>query len=114
SFGAPVKVSDYYDLPDCPTYQGGQDPGRACVPEKGAQMDSVFRAANYSAGSVDPSNPNTLSITLGSYINQHSNETNGCAPAGLAPEGQNMFVGVKTPGACNNDILLSVSNDGGA
>ena len=34
TFTAPVKVSDYYDLPDCATYQG-QDPGRACVPEKG-------------------------------------------------------------------------------
>src|SRR3954454_7027033 len=35
SFSAPVKVSDYYDLPDCLTYQG-EDPGRACVPEKGS------------------------------------------------------------------------------
>jgi len=31
----PVKVSEYYDLPDCGTYQG-KDFGRACVPEKGA------------------------------------------------------------------------------
>ena len=36
SFSAPVKVADYYDLPDCDTYQGaGADPVRACVPEKG-------------------------------------------------------------------------------
>ena len=77
-------------------------------------MDSVFRAANYSVGSVDPSDPSKIAVTVGSYINQHSNETNGCAPAGLAPDGQNLFTGVKTPGACNNDILLSVSNDGGA
>ena len=34
TFSAPVKVSDYYDLPDCATYQNS-DPGRACVPEKG-------------------------------------------------------------------------------
>src|SRR4051794_15254734 len=34
SFSPPVKVADYYDLPDCLTYQG-QDQGRACVPEKG-------------------------------------------------------------------------------
>ena len=34
SFSAPVKVGDYFDLPDCATYQGGADAGRACVPEK--------------------------------------------------------------------------------
>ncbi len=47
-------------------------------------------------------------------INQHSNEANGCAPAGLAGSGNNLFTGVKTPGACNNDILVSVSGDGGS
>src|SRR6185437_3708915 len=37
SFSAPVKVSNYYDLPDCDTYQGsGADPFRSCVPEKGS------------------------------------------------------------------------------
>jgi hypothetical protein len=40
SFGAPVKVGDYYDLPDCATYQGGQDAGRACVPEKSPTANS--------------------------------------------------------------------------
>jgi hypothetical protein len=114
SFGAPVKVSDFYDLPDCPTYQGGQDPGRACVPEKGTQMDSVFRASNYSVGGVNPKNANQIAVTVGSYINKSSNEANGCAPAGLAGDGQNQFTGVKTPGACNNGIMLSVSSDGGA
>ena len=48
TFSEPVKVSDYYDLPDCDTYQGaGADPGRACVPEKGSSTRSVFRATNY-------------------------------------------------------------------
>src|SRR5207248_4030394 len=36
TFTPPIKVGDYYDLPDCATYQNGQDAGRACVPEKGA------------------------------------------------------------------------------
>ena len=41
TFSTPVKVSDYYDLPDCDTYQGaGADPFRACVPEKGS-LDQV-------------------------------------------------------------------------
>jgi len=114
TFSAPVKVSDYYDLPDCATYQNGQDPGRACVPEKGSNTNSVFRATNYASGAVSPANPSQVVVTLGSYINVHSNESNGCAPAGLAANGDNLYTGVKTPGACNNDILLSVSNDGGS
>jgi hypothetical protein len=115
TFSAPVKVSDYYDLPDCNTYQGaGADPGRACVPEKGSSTVSVFRATNYPSGAVNPKHPNQVAVTFGSYINKHSNESNGCVPAGFAPSGNNAFTGVKTPGACNNDILLSVSTNGGA
>jgi hypothetical protein len=114
SFGAPVKVADWYDLPDCPTYQGGQDPGRACVPEKGSQMNSVFRATNYPSGAVNPKNASQVVVTFGSYINRFSNEANGCAPAGFAADFNNAYAGVKTPGACNNKIVLSVSNDGGA
>ncbi len=115
TFQGPILVGDYYDLPDCATYQGGQDYGRACVPEKGPTANSVFRATNYPVGSVDPTNPNRVVVTYGSYINRHSNESNGCAPTGFNPAtGDNLFTGVKTPGACNNDILISVSNDHGA
>ncbi|MFL6138867.1 MAG: sialidase family protein [Frankiaceae bacterium] len=113
TFSPPQKVSDYYDLPDCFAYQQS-DPGRACVPEKGASRNSVFRATNYPVGVVNPTNPQQVVVTFGSYINRHSNETNGCAPAGFSPFGQDLYTGVKTPGACNNDILVSVSNDGGA
>jgi len=114
TFTPPVKVADWYDLPDCPTYQGGQDPGRACVPEKESQMRSVFRATNYPSAAVDPENPSRVVVTFGSYINRFSNESNGCIPTAFAPDGNNAYAGVKTPGACNNKILLSVSNDGGA
>jgi hypothetical protein len=115
TFSAPVKVADYYDLPDCATYQGGQDLGRACVPEKGSSQNSVFRATNYPSGSVNPRNPSQVAVTFGSYLNSDSNESNGCVPAGLSPvTGANLYTGVKTPGACSNKILLSVSNDGGA
>jgi hypothetical protein len=114
TFGPPVKVSDFYDLPDCAAYQGGADFGRACVPEKGATTHSIFRATNYPVGQVNPLNPSQVVVTFGSYINQHSKESNGCVPAGFDPDtGQNLFTGVKTPGACNNDILYSVSNNGG-
>jgi hypothetical protein len=116
SFSAPVKVSDYYDLPDCDTYQGaGADTFRACVPEKGSSTVSVFRATNYASGAVNPRNPNQVVVTVGSYINKDSQESNGCIPDGFSPTtGINLFTGVKTFGACNNKILVSVSNDAGA
>jgi hypothetical protein len=114
TFLPPVKVSDYYDLPDCATYQQGKDPGRACVPEKGPSANSYFRATNYPSGAVDPTNPKKVVVTFGSYINRHSNEANGCVPTGFSDSGLNLYTGVKTKGACNNDILVSVSTDRGA
>ena len=83
SFATPVVVSNFYELPDCLTYQGS-DPGRACVPEKGPSTNSVFRAANYPSGAVNPKNPSQVVVTLGSYINQDSKEP-GCTPAGWNP-----------------------------
>ena len=115
SFSAPVRVGDYYDLPDCATFQSGRGAGSACVPEKGATANSFFRASNYPSGGVNPRNPRQVVVTFASYINRHSNEANGCTPAGFSPRtGQSLYTGVKTPGACNNDILVSTSNDAGA
>ena len=113
TFSAPVKVSDYYDLPDCFTYQG-KDAGRSCVPEKGASTNSYFRGVNYPSGAVNPTNPQQVVVTFGSYINRNSNEANGCVPAGFSAFGNPDYTGVKTPGTCNNKILISVSTDGGA
>ena len=112
SFSAPVQVAEYNDLPDCATYQGGQDAGRACVPEKGTEEDSVFRAANYPVGSVN--GDGTIAVTFASYISADSNPANGCTPAGFSVFGNNDYTGVKTAGACSNKILLSVSTDGGS
>ncbi len=115
TFSAPVKVSDYFELPDCAAAQGGQDPFRACVPEKGTAQNSVFRASNYPSGGVNPGNPSQVVVTVGSYINRDSNESNGCAPNGFNPStGGNVYTGTKTAGACNNKIMLSVSNNAGA
>ena len=113
SFSAPVKVADYYELPDCDTYQGtGADPLRSCVPEKGSSHNSVFRASNYPIGAVDPTNPDRVVVTFGSYINRDSNESRGCTPTGFAADGINLYNGVKF-GGCNNDILYSVSDNQG-
>lgn len=114
SFTSPVKAGDFYDLPDCDTYQGqGADPGRDCVPEKGASKNSIFRATNYPYAAVDPGNPKKLVVTYGSYINRDSNETKGCTPAGFTDALGNLYTGVKN-GGCNNDIVVSTSTDGGA
>jgi hypothetical protein len=113
TFSAPALVATYNDLPDCATYQGGQDPFRSCVPEKGTQTDSVFRASNYPVGQVNPTNPQNVVVTFGSYINKFSNSGNGCVPAGFATDGNPLYTGVKTPGSCNNKIVLSASTDGG-
>jgi hypothetical protein len=114
TFGTPVKVTDYYDLPDCLTYQG-QDAGRACIPEKGPTANSIFRADNYPSGAVNPRNSSEIAITFGSYINRNSQESTGCSPNGLSSTtGLNLYNGVKAPGGCANQILLSTSSDGGA
>jgi hypothetical protein len=115
TFSAPVKVADFYDLPDCATYQG-RNPGRACVPEKGETQSSYFRAANYPSAAVDPRNAREIDVTFGSYINRHSNERrpSPCVPAGYDPDTfQALYVGVKVRGACNDDIVVSRSTDGG-
>src|SRR5205085_4947980 len=75
---------------------------------------SIFRATNLGSGAVNPTNPSQIVVAFGSYINQHSKESNGCIPTSFDPTtGQDLYTGVKTPGACNNDIMVSVSNDGG-
>jgi hypothetical protein len=112
-FGSPVKVSDYYDLPDCETYQNA-DEGVACVPEKGPTHNSIFRAANYPTGVVNPNDPSQIDVTVASYINRHSKGSNGCVPEGYNPDTfQPLYQGVKNDGACNNDIVVSQSSNGG-
>jgi hypothetical protein len=113
TWGGPVKVADFFDLPDCFTYTG-QDFGRACVPTAPLSGTSIFRATNYpSAAAVDD---DTIVVDFGSYINAHSNPTLGnCTPQGYSPNsGLNVYDGVGESNGCNNDILRSVSTDGGA
>ncbi|WP_188193480.1 sialidase family protein [Nonomuraea sp. SYSU D8015] len=113
TYSAPVKVGDFHDFPDCPTYQNGQNPGRGCVPEKGPTSNSVFRAANYPYVNVNPKNPAQVTVAYGSFVNRNSRESAGCTPAGFTgPLGNPLYQGVKT--ACNNDIVVSESTDGGA
>lgn len=113
SFGDPVKVTDFYDLPDCFTYTGA-DFGRACVPTTPLSGVSVFRATNYPSGAAV--SDTEIVIDFGSYLNQHSNPTLGnCSPAGFSGDTfLNLYDGVGEVNGCNNDIVRSVSTDGGA
>jgi len=112
TFLPPVLVANYFDLPDCGTYQGGQNEGANCMPEKGAAENSVFRATNFSSGAVDPIS-GAVVVAYGSYINRDSNASTGCLPTGFALDGDAIYTGVKTVGACSNQILASVSTNGG-
>lgn len=111
TFSAPVKVSDFYDLPDCATYTG-QDAGRSCVVDKSSAQNSVFRATNYPSGAVDPTNSSHVIIDFGSYINKNSQESGGCVPSGFSGFGNPTYTGATT--VCNNQILRATSTNGGA
>jgi hypothetical protein len=113
SFGPPVKVTDFYDLPDCFTYTG-QDFGRGCIPTAPLSGTSIFRAEDYPTG-VALSNTNIV-VDFGSYLNVHSNPVLGnCSPAGISSSTfVNTFSGVGVVNGCNNDIVQSVSTNGGA
>ncbi|MBA3552602.1 MAG: exo-alpha-sialidase [Actinobacteria bacterium] len=113
SFGGPVKVAEFHELPDCVTYTG-ENFGRSCVPTAPLSVRSVFRAANYPVGAAFTGD--RLVVSFGSYINKHSNPNRlgNCSPAGINPDtGLNLYEGVGEVDGCNNDILRSVSYDGG-
>jgi hypothetical protein len=117
TFGPPVKVGDYYELPDCVTYTG-DDAFRACVPTAPLSNRSIFRAANYpSAVAV---RNDRIVVDYASYINRHSNPDRGagrghCVPAGFnGATGLPLYTGVGDVNGCNNDIVRSISTNGGA
>ena len=113
SFGPPVKVGDYYELPDCYKYTG-EDAFRACVPTTPLSAISIFRASNYPSGVALSSSK--IVIDYGSFINFHSNPTRGnCKPKGFTGNtGGNKYSAVGVKKGCNNDIVRSISTDGGA
>jgi hypothetical protein len=116
SFGAPVKVGDYNDVPDCLTYTG-DDAFSACIPTAPLSQRSIFRAANYPSGVALSSRE--IVVDYGSYINRHSNPASSdrghCAPDGFSTTtGLPLYQGVGVVNGCNNDIVVSVSTDGGA
>jgi hypothetical protein len=117
-WSSPRRVAKFYDLPDCYTYTG-DDLFRSCVPTQPRSHVSVFRAADYPSAAADPTDPNKIYVTFGSYINPDSNRAlprghGHCAPNGLSSVTfLNLYKDVNDINGCNNDILLSVTDDGG-
>ena len=117
TFVAPVKVGDYNDVPDCVTYTG-DNAFLACIPTAPVSARSIFRAANYPSGVALDND--TIVVDYASYINGHSNPDNAasegrCVPAGFNPAtALPRYDGVGVVNGCNNDIVRSVSTDGGA
>ena len=94
TFTAPVKVGDYYDLPDCATYQHA-NPGRACVPGEGVTATRSSGPPTTRSGAVNPTNPGQVVVTFGSYINKTRTRRTG-APRLASPQyGINLYTGVK-------------------
>jgi hypothetical protein len=111
SFSTPVVVSNFYELPDCLTHQNS-DPGRVCVPEKAVDQFDVPRC-ELPIGRGQPEEP-VADRRDARVLHQQGLHRPGCTPTGWNPTTlQALYNGVKT-GTCNNDILVSVSNDGGA
>ncbi len=119
SFSKPVVVSNFYELPDCLTYQNS-DPGRACVPEKGPSTNSVFRAANYPSGAVNPKKPSQVVVTLG-VVHQrglegarlHSGGLESGHAAGAVQRRQDGNVQQRHPGERLERRRRDVHGDGG-
>ena len=115
SFSAPVKVGDYYDLPDCDTYQGaGADPLPRLRAGEGRPATTRCSAPSTtrSARSTRPT-PNRVVVTFGSYINRNSNETRGCTPDRLRRRRhQHSTPGSRTAAATTTSSTASPTNRG--
>ena len=112
TFSTPVKAGDFYDLPDCLTYQG-KNPFRGCIPEKAPTTNSYLPRGQLPAGRRGPAPPGPDRGHLRLLHQPPLQRDQRLHTAGLSPAtGINRYVGVKD-GGCNNDILLSASTDGG-
>ena len=71
----------------CPTARPtrAQDEGVACVPEKGETQNSNFRAANYPAGAVNPTNPSEVDVTFALLHQPPLQRAQRMRAAGLQP-----------------------------
>ena len=99
TFSAPVKVCDYYDLPDCATYQGGHDPVRACVPEKGGDQQLVLPGDQLPVGRgrPDATRARSWSPSAPTSTRTPTRPTAACRPASR-PLATRSTPGVKTAG----------------
>ena len=93
----------------------GDDPGRACVPGEGADVAFDLPGDELSVGRRQPERipRRSWSPTARTSTRARRSRTAAHRPV-LGDAGINQYTGVKTSGACNNKILLSVSSNAGA
>jgi hypothetical protein len=119
SFSGPVKVGNYFEVPACYIYtHEAASFGRGCVPTAPISPRSVFRVANYPSGvALDD---DTIVVDYASYLNRHSRQVNAVGNGHCVAQGLDfntflpLYDGVGVVNGCNNDIVRSVSVDGGA
>ena len=114
TFSSPVKVADYYDLPDCETYQDADEgvglrAGEGARPRTRSSAPPTTRRRRSTRStrtrSTSPSPPTSTGTP--------TSATAACRRATTRTPSSRSTTGVKTAGACNNDILISRSTDGG-
>ncbi len=113
TFGAPVKVADFYDLPDCATYTGF-DFGRSLRSDAAAVGTSIFRAANYPSGVALPDQTRSRSTSGATSTRFQPQARQLLARRCLVRTFLNLYTASGRPEGCNNDIVRSVSTNGGA
>ena len=106
TFPPPVKVADLYDLPDCAVYQQG----------KGSDVPACRRRAPPPTPSSGPSTTRRRARSdrpkqdRGRVRLVHQPQLQRgqrLRPDRVLPIRLNLYTGVKAPGTCSNDILIS-------
>ena len=94
---------------------GRQDPGRALRAGEGRDSQLDLPGHQLPVGRGQPARPEARSTSRSAPTSTATpTRSNGCVPQGFNPDTfQPLYDGVKTPGACNNDILISQSTNGG-
>ena len=113
TFSAPVKVGDFYDLPDCETYQDGNGGGAAACPRRARRRTRSSAPPTTRPAAVDPRDDDEVVVTL-RLVHQPALEGEQrlrAARATTRTRSLPLYAGVKTRGACNNDIVVSRSTE---
>ena len=114
TFGKPVMVANYYDLPDCATYQGGARPGPRVRPGEGCDRELDLPGDEPRVGRGQPERP-VAGRGHVRFLHQRELEREQRLHADRVRRRRDQPLRRREDaGACNNKILVSVSNNGGS